>query len=118
MAVKIGITHDLDATIKLLSQSNQSTATRKTAEVIIEDMEPYVPELGGALVGSAKIIGDDTIEYGGGTAYGRAQFYGTNGIVVFRKYTKAGSGSRWDLKAEGNHGDEWAKTYAKQLLGG
>lgn len=118
MSVSFGITHDLDATIKLLSQSNQDRATRETAQVIIDDMKPYVPELGGRLVGSARIIGNDTIEYGGGTAYGRAQFYGTNGLVVFRQYTKAGSGSRWDLKAEGNHGKEWAETYAKKLLGG
>ena len=50
----------------------------------------------------------------------RAQFYGSSynkhRSFSFSKYTTAGTGPRWDLKAKGLYGDKWANK-AKEALG-
>lgn len=71
---------------------------------VANDMNRYVPMLSGDLRGSQSLV-KDGITWN--TVYARAQFYGTNGIVSFRNYTTAGTGKRWDLKAEGIHGNSW-----------
>ena len=65
-------------------------------------MENHVPLKagGGALRASGHVNGNGDIVYN--TVYARAQFYGTNGIVTFRKYTTAGTGKRWDKPLKTN----------------
>ncbi|NQJ67663.1 capsid protein [Streptococcus suis] len=55
---------------------------------------------GGALRASGRVEPNGDASYN--TVYARAQFYGTNGIVVFRKYTTAGTGKRWDKPLKAN----------------
>lgn len=55
---------------------------------------------GGALRASGRVEPNGDVSYN--TVYARAQFYGTNGIVVFRKYTTAGTGKRWDKPLKAN----------------
>ncbi len=55
---------------------------------------------GGALRASGRVESNGDVSYN--TVYARAQFYGTNGIVTFRKYTTAGTGSRWDKPLKAN----------------
>ncbi|GGE26294.1 minor capsid protein [Streptococcus himalayensis] len=55
---------------------------------------------GGALRASGRVEPNGDVSYN--TVYARAQFYGTNGIVVFRKYTTPGTGKRWDKPLKAN----------------
>lgn len=111
----MGITIKVD-----LSGANKKTseASRKKAEYAIAnqamlDMEQFVPyrgpSVGGALRGSAHVSGNKIIY---NTVYARAQFYGSAynkyRSFTFSKYTTAGTGKRWDLKATALHGDDWA----------
>ncbi|ENI8789263.1 minor capsid protein [Listeria monocytogenes] len=63
-------------------------------------MEPYIPFRGGPLRASGRIESNGDISYN--TVYARAHFHGTNGIVVFRKYTTPGTGKRWDKPLKAN----------------
>lgn len=55
---------------------------------------------GGALRASGRVEPNGNVSYN--TVYARAQFYGTNGIAVFKKYTTPGTGSRWDKPLKTN----------------
>lgn len=59
------------------------------------EMEQYVPMLDGHLRGGASAV-ENGVKYPG--PYGRAHFYGTNGIVTFNHYTTPGTGKRWDKR--------------------
>lgn len=83
---------------------NTVKAKRVLKTQVAYDMNRYVPMLSGDLRGSQALVRDG-ITWSG--VYAKAQFYGTNGIVSFRNYTTAGTGKRWDLKAEGIHGKSW-----------
>lgn len=85
-------------------RSSTRQAERMLTAQAANDMNNYVPMRDGPLRGSMS-VGTNQITWQ--TVYARAQFYGTNGYVVFRKYTTAGTGKRWDLKAAGIHGTEW-----------
>ena len=66
------------------------------------NMECSVPPRAGgrALRASGRVEPNGNVSYN--TVYARAQFHGTNGIVVFRKYTTSGTGSRWDKPLKAN----------------
>lgn len=83
---------------------NTVKAKRILKTQVASDMNRYVPMLSGDLRGSQALVRDG-ITWSG--VYAKAQFYGTNGIVSFRNYTTAGTGKRWDLRAEGIHGKSW-----------
>lgn len=55
---------------------------------------------GGELRASGRVEPNGDVSYN--TVYARAQFYGTNGIVVFRRYTTPATGSRWDKPLKAN----------------
>lgn len=64
-------------------------------------MENSVPlRASGNLRASGRVEHNGNVTYN--TVYARAQFYGTNGIVVFRKYTTVGTGKRWDKPLKAN----------------
>ncbi|WP_028125654.1 minor capsid protein [Eremococcus coleocola] len=65
------------------------------ANQALMEMEQYVPMRKGTLRAGA-VADQRGVTYPG--PYGRAHFYGTNGIVTFRKYTTAGTGKRWDKR--------------------
>ncbi|QBX13967.1 minor capsid protein [Streptococcus cristatus] len=63
-------------------------------------MIPYIPMRGGDLRASGRVESNGDVSYN--TVYARAHFYGTNGIVVFRRYTTPGTGKRWDKPLKAN----------------
>ncbi|MCY7144195.1 minor capsid protein [Streptococcus gordonii] len=63
-------------------------------------MDPYIPLRGGPLRASGRIEANGDISYN--TVYARAHFYGTNWIVVFRRYRTPGTGKRWDRALKAN----------------
>ena len=63
-------------------------------------MDPHIPMRGGALRASGRIESNGDISYN--IVYARAHFYGTNGIVVFRRYRTPGTGKRWDRALKAN----------------
>lgn len=103
MAFKIKTKVDLSPLERSISR-NTTKAKRALKTQVANDMNRYVPMLSGDLRGSQALVRDG-ITWSG--VYAKAQFYGTNGIVAFRNYTTAGTGKRWDLKAEGIHGKAW-----------
>lgn len=103
MAFKIKSKVDLSPLERSINR-NTIKAKRTLKKQVAYDMNRYVPMLSGDLRGSQALI-KDGITWSG--VYAKAQFYGTNGIVSFRNYTTAGTGKRWDLKAEGIHGKSW-----------
>ena len=63
-------------------------------------MDPYIPMRSGPLRASGRVESNGDVSYN--TVYARAHFYGSNGIVTFRRYTTAGTGKRWDKPLKAN----------------
>ncbi|MDD7758780.1 MAG: minor capsid protein [Aerococcus suis] len=99
----MGVKVNFNPIYSQLKRSNDK-ATTALAKQAGYDMNNYVPMESGDLRGSMR-SNKNGISWD--TRYARAQFYGTNGRAVFRKYTVAGTGKRWDLKAESIHGNQW-----------
>ncbi|RLK63155.1 capsid protein [Atopobacter sp. AH10] len=76
------------------------------------DMEQFVPMRSGRLRSGAHAKPGEVIYPG---PYGRAHFYGTNGIVVFRKYTTPGTGKRWDKRVPKGTVREWGVVAIKAM---
>lgn len=107
---------ELDGVHKKLSDSNLSKGRHAMANQILLDMDRYVPKKRGDLRASGRVVDDARgVKYS--QPYARAQFYGKSfrkgKSYTFRNYSTPGTGPRWDLKAQGAHGKNWAKVYAK-----
>lgn len=87
---------------RALSEKNRKNANRRAAGKFLQRAQPYVPLWDGPLRSGGRVVDHETVEWRG-VPYGKAQFYGTNGIVTFRNYTTPGTGKRWDLVTKGNH---------------
>lgn len=98
----VRVTVDLAGVEKKVSPQAMKRGKIAAGSEALLIMENYVPLRagGGALRASGHVEGNGDVSYN--TVYARAQFYGTNGIVVFRKYTTAGTGSRWDKPLKAN----------------
>lgn len=112
MSIRVDI--ELDSLLNIGSEARKNRARLALSERALEDMTPYVPMDTGALR-STGTASPEQIRWWG-VPYARAQFYGTNGLVVFRNYTTPGTGPRWDLKATGNHMRDWEKVYLGELI--
>lgn len=86
-------------------------------QILLDTNENFVPHLGKGvptLRASATIgLQGETVSWN--TVYARAQFYGTNGIVTFRKYTTPGTGKNWFVKARNKHLNEWKDVAVKAM---
>ena len=117
----ITIKVDLSGIEKKISGANVKKAEYAIANQAMLDMEQFVPyrgpSVGGALRGSAHVSGNKIIY---NTVYARAQFYGSAynkyRSFTFSKYTTAGTGKRWDLKATAMYGSRWAEK-GKEAMG-
>jgi hypothetical protein len=108
------VTVNLYGLEKKLGKGNLRAAKLVTANQMMMDMNKLVPRKNGRLRASGHVTsGGDAIEYS--TIYARAQFYGTNGKQVFRTYSTAGTGKRWDLKAKMLYGQRWGRTFARGM---
>lgn len=105
----ITIKVDLSGANKKVSSASLKKAEYAIANQAMLDMERFVPLRDGSLRGSGHVSGNQIVY---NTVYARAQFYGSSynkhRSFTFKKYTTAGTGKRWDLKAKGLYGDKWA----------
>lgn len=105
---------DLSGAERKVSDANVLRGKRALANQVLMDTDKYIPMKGGALRASGQIAIDGSA-VSWNTVYARAQFYGTNGIVVFKKYTTPGTGKLWyDKSAEANV-DKWKRVAAKGM---
>lgn len=105
---------DLSGVERKVSDANILRGKRALANQVLMDTDKYIPMEGGALRASGQIAIDGSA-VSWNTVYARAQFYGTNGIVVFKKYTTQGTGKLWyDKSAEANV-DKWKRVAAKGM---
>lgn len=98
----VRVTVDLGGVEKKVSpqaMKRGKLAAGSEALLIMDSSVPLRAD-GGALRASGRVEPNGDASYN--TVYARAQFYGTNGIVVFRKYTTAGTGKRWDKPLKAN----------------
>lgn len=113
----ITIKVDLGGANKKVSSANAKKAEYAIANQAMLDMEPFVPLRDGNLRGSGHVSGNKIIY---NTVYARAQFYGSAynkyRSFTFSKYTTAGTGKRWDLKATAMYGSRWAEK-GKEAMG-
>ena len=111
----IQVDTDFKKVEQALSERNRKNANRRAAGKFLQRAQPYVPLKEGTLRSLGKVVDHETVEWRG-VPYGRAQFYGTNGLAVFKNYTTPGTGKRWDLVAKGNHMQEIEQEYVRGLL--
>lgn len=105
---------DLSGATRKVSPQNVTRGRQAMASQMVMDMTQYVPMLNGDLRASASIgLQGQAIYYN--TVYARAHFYGTNGIVTFRKYTTPGTGKNWYIKARNKHLDDWVNVAKKGM---
>lgn len=113
MEIKVKVDIDFNQIEKTFSDGNVKKTKTALANQILMDMTQYVPQRGGSLRADGRVTdGGNYIRYG--IVYARAHYYGTNGIVTFRKYTTGGTGTQWLNKASGNIG-KWENIVAKGL---
>lgn len=109
-----GISIDLSGVRKKISSEANINGQRALANQATADMNPFVPMSsgGGSLRVAVSITRDgSSINYH--MVYAKAQFYGTNGKAIFRKYSTPGTGKRWDLKAKALYLPAWKRAYLK-----
>lgn len=81
---------------------------------MIADMNQFVPmQSGGGILRQSAHLSGDNKEVIYDTPYAKAQYYGTNGKAVFRKYSTPGTGKRWDLKAKSLYLPAWKRSFMK-----
>lgn len=108
------IQEDLAKIERMFSDRNLKNANRRASGKFLQRAQPYVPLKEGNLRSVGRVVDHETVEWRG-LPYGKAQFYGTNGRVVFRNYTTPGTGKRWDLVTIGNHMKEIEEAYVRGL---
>lgn len=98
----VRVTVDLGGVEKKVSPQAMKRGKLAAGSEALLIMDSSVPLRagGGALRASGRVEPNGDVSYN--TVYARAQFYGTNGIVVFRKYTTAGTGKRWEKPLKAN----------------
>lgn len=114
MSLTIHTKIDLGGVTRKVSPSNFTKGKYALANQVLMDSDQFVPMKSGALRASGHV------ESGGGsvswnTVYARAHYYGTNGIVTFRKYTTPGTGKTWFKKAKKANIDKWKRTAVKEM---
>lgn len=108
MGVKVKI--DLHGVESKLSKKEFDAGRYAMANQMLSDMDKFIPLDTGNLRTTGTISGNGkTIMWT--TPYAKAQFYGTNGRAVFRRYTTLGTGKRWDEVAKGIYMNEWIRAF-------
>lgn len=111
--MSLKVSYDLSPMEKKFGPGNIKNTRIMVANQVVIDSENYVPSDGkGILRGTGHEDNGSAIW---GTVYARAQFYGTNGIVRFRKYTTPGTGSKWTEKASNSKMKNWEEVAKKGL---
>lgn len=110
MAVYIKV--DVDGVRTKLSPQAMMEGRRALANQMLADMNPFVPKKNNSLRQAVSMARDGSeIIYS--MPYAKAQYYGTNGKAVFKKYSTPGTGKRWDLQAKGLHISSWERAFLR-----
>lgn len=110
MGIKVSV--DIGRLEQKLSKQNFERGLFAMSNQMLADMNKYVPFRRGTLRGTGQVVNNRQIVWN--TKYAKAQFYGTNGRVIFRHYSNPPlPGKRWDLKAKGAHGGSWKRAFIK-----
>lgn len=96
----VKVTVNLDGVKRKVSPENLKRGKLAAASQAMLIMDPYIPMRSGPLRASGRVESNGDVSYN--TVYARAHFYGSNGIVTFRRYTTAGTGKRWDKPLKTN----------------
>lgn len=107
---------DHSATWLKQEEARLQTGLGRMAQAILATARVKVPRKVGNLANTGRVSGtgnERKISFGGqGVKYAHAQEVGTNGIVVFKRYTTIGTGKQYLEKA----GDTIAKKGIKPYL--
>ena len=110
--MSITVSYDITKLERSVTYGAMKEAQFKVAEQVVMDSERHVPQRGGTLVGTGKAYsGYVTWD----TVYARAHYFGTNGIVTFRKYSVPGTGTKWVEKAAVSNMKNWEEVALKGL---
>ena len=85
---------------------------RALANQVLADCTPYVPLLNGDLRNSGT-VGVDGKTVNWNTPYARRQYYN-----VTAKFSTAGTGAFWDMRAKAAHGASWQRVAANAMMAG
>lgn len=108
----VSVKVDLRGVESKLSKKEFNAGRYAMANQMLSDMDKFIPLRDGDLRATG-MIGANGKNLMWNTVYARAQFYGTNGIAVFRRYTTLGTGKRWDEVASAIYVNEWIRTFVK-----
>lgn len=109
----VGIKCNFEKLLNRYTPEKVENARREMCDQMLSDMTPLVPYRKGALQGTGHVT-EEGLEWN--TPYAKAQFYGRDKNRTFRNYTTAGTGKRWDLKAESMYKANWKNVFAKELI--
>lgn len=105
---------DLSGATKKVSPASVTRGRIAMASQMMLDMDQYIPMRGGPLRASASMSSSgDAIHYN--TVYARAHYYGTNGIVTFKRYTTPGTGKDWLTPAKEANLESWKQKALKGM---
>lgn len=110
--MSITVSYDITKLERSVTYGAMKEAQFKVAEQVVMDSERYVPQRGGALVGTGMAYSGYVVW---NTVYARAHYFGTNGIVTFRKYSVPGTGTKWVEKAAASNMKNWEEVALKGL---
>lgn len=111
--MSITISYDISKLENSVTPAGIKRAGTIVANQVVMDSERYVPQgKTRNLVGSGHAEGVAAVWH---TVYARAHYFGTNGIVTFRKYSTPGTGTKWVEKASNSNMSKWEETVLKGL---
>ncbi|SES18177.1 minor capsid protein [Streptococcus gallolyticus] len=114
MSFRVRTKSDLSGVERKVSSANINKGRYALANQILLDSNNYVPMKDGSLRASGHVESSgEAVSWN--TVYARAQYYGTNGIVVFRHYTTPGTGKQWFETAKKGKADTWKRVAAKGM---
>lgn len=108
----INIRVDLKGFERKLSQQAFGRGRSVVADQVLSDSNRYVPADSYTMRTTGYVNADGSAVHWH-TPYAKAQFYGTNGMVVFRNYTTPGTGKLWHSKAARVHRSGWEKAFIR-----
>lgn len=111
--MSLKVSYDLTPLEKKFGPSNVKNTRSMVANQILIDSDKFVPSDGKGLLRASGHASNGAAIWN--TVYAGAHFYGTNGIVTFRKYTIPGTGSKWTEKASDVNMGRWEEIAKKGL---
>ncbi|GAB7568105.1 minor capsid protein [Gemella sp. Musashino-2025] len=111
--MSIKVSYDFSPLEKKFGANSVENAKTLVANQILIDSDEFVPSDGRGYLRTGGHVTKGSAIWN--TVYARAQFFGTNGIVTFRKYTIAGTGKEWTEKAADKHMKDWEEVAKKGL---